>query len=261
MLQATQDGIDTLRLGRAELREILQHRRHEMLRHESLEAWRKCRYAMPIGQTVPVLLGGSSLSGTLYASIGCDLSDTGASVLLGKFIYEGTPCMVVLTTREGEPLQLPGRVAHCWHVRGRVHEVSIKFDDPIRTSDFVPESSMVSPPFRLAPAYAVCEIDRSLHARAAERSAVAAARHGELDLAHELAQDADNTENAIEAIRRVVEADDAEAGVGLEISNETLLRFGSTVAQLSMGIAQAALDGESPSQLRARVHELGALLE
>ena len=66
-----------------------------------------------------------------------DLAAFEIRLLHGTFIHEETKAVVILMASDDERVPTPGKVSRCRHVEGRVHEVVIKFDNPIDLENFV----------------------------------------------------------------------------------------------------------------------------
>ncbi|MEM7626988.1 MAG: PilZ domain-containing protein [Planctomycetota bacterium] len=66
-----------------------------------------------------------------------NLSRGGVGFLHGQFLYPNTVCYVVIPTRWGENVILPGRVSWCRHVSGQTHEVGMRFDQVIQVDEFL----------------------------------------------------------------------------------------------------------------------------
>ena len=65
-----------------------------------------------------------------------DISTSGMGCLNGVFIHLGTKCVVSLRDRHGKTRSLVGIVARCQHLKGSVHEVGIRFKEPINPEEF-----------------------------------------------------------------------------------------------------------------------------
>lgn len=65
-----------------------------------------------------------------------DISTSGMGCLNGVFIHLGTKCVVSLRDRHGKTRSLVGTIARCQHLKGSVHEVGIRFKDPINPEEF-----------------------------------------------------------------------------------------------------------------------------
>lgn len=72
-----------------------------------------------------------------YSVIPKDLSATGCAFIHGSFVYPGSRVTITLWTLDGERLTVTGTAMRCVHVKGRAHEVAIRFDDAITTEDYV----------------------------------------------------------------------------------------------------------------------------
>ena len=66
-----------------------------------------------------------------------NISRTGLSVLHGGFIHTHTQCVIPLRSLTGKPALIRGRIVTCRHIRGRVHELGIEFDQAIVLAQFV----------------------------------------------------------------------------------------------------------------------------
>jgi len=75
-----------------------------------------------------------------YTIIPRDLSATGASFLFGAFLHPGVRCEFAARRVGGRSQALPGEVVRCRHIEGHVHEVAVKFDDPINPRDYFIDS-------------------------------------------------------------------------------------------------------------------------
>ena len=85
-----------------------------------------------------VVEGGSSAR-ELWLAVR-NVSNSGISALHSSFIYPGSTCELTLPTRhqdDGAPLVLRGCVVRCIHIEGIIHEIGIRFDQPIDSSKFV----------------------------------------------------------------------------------------------------------------------------
>ena len=66
-----------------------------------------------------------------------NLSRGGIGFLHGSFCYNDTPCTITLRTIENDKTEVQGAVVRCVHVQGNVHEVGVKFDEPIELYRYV----------------------------------------------------------------------------------------------------------------------------
>jgi CheY-like chemotaxis protein len=65
-----------------------------------------------------------------------NISRHGLGFLHGSYLHVDSRCQVNLRTKSGELLSMSGRVCRCRHVQGRVHEVGMRFDQPVDVSLF-----------------------------------------------------------------------------------------------------------------------------
>jgi hypothetical protein len=72
-----------------------------------------------------------------------DLSNSGLGFLHGVFVHSGTPCDILLTDVDGRTEIVHARVARCQVARGTVHQVGVRFDEPLAVERFMsrPEAS------------------------------------------------------------------------------------------------------------------------
>ena len=77
--------------------------------------------------------GGSNVAVRIYPR---DLSERGMGFLLGNFLYPESTCSVMLRLLSGKAVSISGKVIRCELVRGRVHEVGMRFDQEVDVSQF-----------------------------------------------------------------------------------------------------------------------------
>ncbi|MFT3686169.1 MAG: PilZ domain-containing protein [Phycisphaerales bacterium] len=91
------------------------------------------RRALPDG--VRVIAQVSQVGGTCQTQVACvrDLSAGGLALLWGTFLHNDTRCsFTVVNSETHEPVtSVSGVVVRCTHVKGSVHDVGVKFDEPI----------------------------------------------------------------------------------------------------------------------------------
>jgi len=58
-----------------------------------------------------------------------DISAGGMCILLGMFVHEGTAFRLTIRTGESDMLEVGGKAVRCVHLKGRVHEVGVSFDE------------------------------------------------------------------------------------------------------------------------------------
>ncbi len=66
-----------------------------------------------------------------------NLSSGGVSVLHNAFLHPGSPCALVLKDLRVGQTVVYGEIVRCSHWHGVIHEVGIKFREPINVRDFV----------------------------------------------------------------------------------------------------------------------------
>lgn len=71
-----------------------------------------------------------------------NLSTGGIAFLCEAFAHAGSGCTVTLITPENETVPVEGKVAHCHLVRGRIHEIGVRFEKPIPVGCFVDPEAM-----------------------------------------------------------------------------------------------------------------------
>lgn len=74
---------------------------------------------------------------TAYKVRPLNISATGIAFLHGAFVYPGTECSVIARGKDGVPRQCTGHVVRCRMIQGRVHEIGMRFDEPIDISELV----------------------------------------------------------------------------------------------------------------------------
>lgn len=91
------------------------------------------RRALPDG--VRVIAQVSQVGGSCQTQVACirDLSAGGLALLWGTFLHNGTRCsFTVVNSETHAPITgAAGVVVRCAHVKGSVHDVGVRFDEPI----------------------------------------------------------------------------------------------------------------------------------
>ncbi|MFA6045264.1 MAG: PilZ domain-containing protein [Phycisphaerales bacterium] len=65
-----------------------------------------------------------------------NLSREGVSLLHSCFMHTGTPCQVMLPHPKRGPVAVRGKIVRCVHRGGTIHELGIKFDEPVDARGF-----------------------------------------------------------------------------------------------------------------------------
>ena len=95
---------------------------------------RHARYRYPVRAGIAIEVEGARSKFVVRPR---EISDGGLSFLHGGFLYPGSACTAILKTIDGEEVLVRGKIARCRVVRGRTHEVALRFDNPIDVKDFV----------------------------------------------------------------------------------------------------------------------------
>jgi len=66
-----------------------------------------------------------------------NISSGGAALLHNSFLHVGTKVVLSFRNSTRGNVQVIGKVAHCSHVRALVHQLGIKFEQPIKPADFL----------------------------------------------------------------------------------------------------------------------------
>jgi len=72
-----------------------------------------------------------------FRVIPMNLSGSGIGFLHGAFLYPGSVCDIMLTNLEGKAELVRGEIARCELAKGRIHQVGVKFAEPIEVSRFM----------------------------------------------------------------------------------------------------------------------------
>jgi CheY-like chemotaxis protein len=92
--------------------------------------------------TVPVLVTHPS-GQQVRLSLACrNLSRGGMSLLHTSFLHSGTRCAATLHDQFGQPREIESTVVRCRHCAGMIHEIGVRFDEPIDIRDFMPASPL-----------------------------------------------------------------------------------------------------------------------
>ncbi len=156
-----------LRLGEGEIQKILERMDQDAAEARPKALRRSDRFEFRRSR-LPVIVrhkGGTEARLLLCAR---NLSEGGISLIHTGYLHPGTTLHVHLTMLKGEVVAIPGQVASCRYISGRLHEIGVRFDHPIDAASFCePQAGIVSPgvgvsasPPKLA-GRALCMIDDS----------------------------------------------------------------------------------------------------
>jgi len=83
--------------------------------------------------TLRLLKNGAMLS---ELRVACrNLSSHGVGMLHSSFVHAGTRCVVIIPTPKGGDLQVEGQVVRCQHHSGMIHEIGVRFEEPINVRE------------------------------------------------------------------------------------------------------------------------------
>lgn len=83
--------------------------------------------------------------GCLELVVACrNISQGGASLLHRSYVHPNTACRVQLPHRTRGHAELAGTIMHCKHLTGVVHEIGVRFDEPINIKDFLEPDPLAS---------------------------------------------------------------------------------------------------------------------
>lgn len=66
-----------------------------------------------------------------------NLSRWGAAVVHGRYVHPHTKCELTLPSKGGGMFQIVGRIRHCRHLQGTIHEIGVRFAEPLELTSFV----------------------------------------------------------------------------------------------------------------------------
>jgi CheY-like chemotaxis protein/HPt (histidine-containing phosphotransfer) domain-containing protein len=126
---------DSIRLPQRELEQLLLDlNRQQTATADSKRRTR--RWTMPLSKGV-LTLTDSAMRQSHHLVVPRNLSSGGMSFLLGGFVYLGTHCTITLKGLDGKAHGVGAKIARCQHVRGRLHDVGVAFDAPIKAREFI----------------------------------------------------------------------------------------------------------------------------
>lgn len=126
---------NSLGLNDKVLNEVLDH----LDRTQSAEAAKRRKFTrIPYRRSSVVLAVRTPAGIDTVTKVACrNLSSGGISVLHSAFLHAGSACVVVLEHPLHGNTPVKGRVARCQHRSGLMHEIGIRFHEPINPRDFV----------------------------------------------------------------------------------------------------------------------------
>jgi len=118
----------------AELRGLIDRRARDDVTRERRQAPR-VPFGLPL--RLGVLLENRIKGRRTCALAPRNISRNGISLFHGTFVYAGTNCVVGLRALDAQVIPARGRVIWCRLIAGRVHELGLRFDEPVEVGDFV----------------------------------------------------------------------------------------------------------------------------
>jgi len=126
--------LNTLRISPAELGKLWQDLDALAIKKQSQREFIRWPF-----QRASVKIELKQMAGTMTTlSLACrNLSATGIALLHSAYVYPGTACTLHLQQLSGGSTSVAGKVVHCRHVRGLVHEIGVRFTTPVNIRDYV----------------------------------------------------------------------------------------------------------------------------
>jgi hypothetical protein len=155
--------IDTLRLTQSQCAELLRESIEREAR--SGERHERAHRRFPFADVQSLVLrvdqpGGNAAD---YRVLARNISQGGLAVFHGQLLYPNTRCTAFLRTAEGKAVAVSGTVVYCRHYRAKIHEVGVRFDEPVDVTRFV-GSNPAGAPAPEAPMQEVVVLSRELMA-------------------------------------------------------------------------------------------------
>ena len=134
---AKDDSMDLLRMSEGELTEVFEQL--DQMVGDGSDSFLSGSQRRPYreGRVSVQIQGMNDLAPTTFQMKPSDICRIGMSLLHGVFVYPGSACNITLRPLSGEAVEIPGEVATCRWVSGRVHEIGVKFAEPIELGDFI----------------------------------------------------------------------------------------------------------------------------
>lgn len=111
---------------------------HKSQQHHVDSERRRPRYSFNTGE-VNVQVRHPNGAETTYRMLTRNLNSHGIGFILGRYVYVNTVCAIELPTLDNERITVTGKVVHCRHLSGVIHELGIAFDRPIEVENFIAE--------------------------------------------------------------------------------------------------------------------------
>ena len=126
---------NTLRLGQRELHKFLEE--FEQSQTASTNPDREfVRWSFRVGSVELTIQHATGSKVTLPVATR-NISRGGISILHSAFMHTGSSCEITLRLPGGKSELIPGVIRRCAHLKGRIHEIGIAFDEQISTKDLL----------------------------------------------------------------------------------------------------------------------------
>lgn len=138
MSTSTTQFTPSIRLGEHELKRVFEKlaRRAERA-SEPINSSREKPRIQHQRPSIPVAIRTTEESEYVaYTTPMLDLSETGVGLLFGRFVHPGSECRMALRTTDRELRIVEGRVMWCDYLKGALHRVGVRFDEPIDLADY-----------------------------------------------------------------------------------------------------------------------------
>lgn len=137
--------VDALRLSETERQELMAKLDRQSASFRGMEA--RLENRLPYAASAGVMLtlnhpGGSVVN---YLVRPRNLSRHGVGFLHGNFVHVDSRCQVYLLRLDGQRDPISGTVVRCSHIEGLVHEVGVRFDNPIDLGEFLAGYAKAAP--------------------------------------------------------------------------------------------------------------------
>jgi len=129
------EQMNTLHLGQYELNRLLEQIDKDRP-DEPNTAREFARWAFRVGAVDLTIQHATGSSVTIPVATR-NISRGGISILHSAFVHTGSHCSVTLSRPGGKSQVIPGKIARCTLIQGRIHEVGITFDEQISTKDLL----------------------------------------------------------------------------------------------------------------------------
>ncbi|MEM6391921.1 MAG: hypothetical protein AAF797_04040 [Planctomycetota bacterium] len=136
----SQPAIDTLRIGDAEWMTLVSHLDRASAKIRVTEETRTDE-RIPYRNLSSVLLAVAPPDPkdewSRFKVRPRDISTGGFGFLHGSYLHTGSPCLAVLGAHGRGLVTVRGTIARCEFLRGKLHQVGIRFDQPIDVEPFL----------------------------------------------------------------------------------------------------------------------------